>query len=239
MNTLTILNKRISFCPNIRTKSYQPITLFDALNSIRTNVYGEQIKNIRRLLHNGNFQSYKSKKKQLPSYIFSGIAYGDRHKFDISGYTSLMVVDIDKLENLELTKTQLKLDQHIICVWTSPSGKGLKALFYLDYKTPINENIWIIHEHCAFPQIDNYLLSQYGIRIDKGGADITRLCFVSSDSEIHLKKEFEPFPVYITLDKKQIWKFRTKYYYGNKSVRKAILNEKRISKLTNNKEANR
>ena len=47
MNTLTILNKRISFCPNIRTKSYQPITLFDALNSIRTNVYGEQIKNIR------------------------------------------------------------------------------------------------------------------------------------------------------------------------------------------------
>ena len=132
MNTLTILNKRISFCPNIRTKSYQPITLFDALNSIRTNVYGEQIKNIRRLLHNGNFQSYKSKKKQLPSYIFSGIAYGARHKFDISGYTSLMVVDIDKLENLEFTKTQLKLDQHIICVWTSPSGNGLKALFYLD-----------------------------------------------------------------------------------------------------------
>lgn len=64
MNTLSILNKRISFCPNIRTKSYQPITLFDALNSIRTNVYGEQIKNIRKLLNNGNFQSYKSKKKQ-------------------------------------------------------------------------------------------------------------------------------------------------------------------------------
>lgn len=133
MNTLTILNKRISFCPNIRTKSYQTITLFEALNSIRTNVYDEQIKKIRRLLHNGSVQSYKSKKKQLPSYIFSGIAYGDRHKFDISGYTSLMVVDIDKLENPELTKTQLKLDQYVICVWTSPSGYGLKALFYLDY----------------------------------------------------------------------------------------------------------
>ena len=104
----------------------------------------------------------------------------------------------------------------------------------LDYKTPINENIWILHEHCAFPQIDNYLLSKYGIHIDKAGANIARLCFVSSDSEIHLKKDFQPFPVYITLDKKQIWKLRTKYYYGNKSVRNAILNEKRISKLTNN-----
>lgn len=143
-------------------------------------------------------------------------------------------IDIDKLENPELTKTQLKLDQYVICVWTSPSGYGLKALFYLDYKTPINENIWILHEHCAFPQIDNYLLSKYGIHIDKAGADIARLCFVSSDSEIHLKKDFQPFPVYITLDKKQIWKLRTKYYYGNKSVRNAILNEKRISKLTNN-----
>ena len=37
--------------------------------------------------------------------------------------------------------------------------------------------------------------------------------------------------MYITLDKKQIWKLRTKYYYGNKSVRNAILNEKRISKF--------
>lgn len=70
MNTLTILNKRISFCPNIHTKSYQPITLFDALNSIRTNVYGEQIKNIRRLLHNGNFQSYKSKKNNCLRIYF-------------------------------------------------------------------------------------------------------------------------------------------------------------------------
>lgn len=239
MNTLSILNKRISFCPNIRTKSYQPITLFDALNSIRTNVYGEQIKNIRRLLNNGNFQSYKSKKKQLPSYIFSGIAYGDRHKFDISGYTSLIVVDIDKLENIELVKSQLKSDCHVISVWISPSGNGLKALFYLDYRTPVNDNVWILHEHCAFPQIENYLLSKYGIHIDKTGADITRLCFVSSDSEIHLKKEFQPFPVDMTLDKKQIWKIRTKYYYGNKSVRTAILNEKRISKLTNNKDANK
>ena len=236
MNTLSILNKRISFCPNIRSKSYQPITLFDALNSVRTNVYGEQIKNIRRLFNNGNFQSYKSKKKQLPSYIFSGIAYGDRHKFDISGYTSLIVVDIDKLENIELVKSQLKSDCHVISVWISPSGNGLKALFYLDYRTPVNDNVWILHEHCAFPQIENYLLSKYGIHIDKTGADITRLCFVSSDSEIHLKKEFEPFPVDMTLDKKQIWKIRTKYYYGNKSVRTAILNEKRISKLTNNED---
>ena len=100
METQAILNKRISFCPNVQAKSYKSITLFEALNSIRTNIYEKRISNIRRLLINNNIQSYKAKKKQLPAYIFSGIAFGNRYKFDISGYTSLIVVDIDKLENI-------------------------------------------------------------------------------------------------------------------------------------------
>ena len=69
MKTRDILNKRISFCPNIQTKSYRSITLFEALNSIRTNTYAKQINNIRRLLRNNDIQSYRAKKKQLPAYI--------------------------------------------------------------------------------------------------------------------------------------------------------------------------
>lgn len=197
--------------------------------------YGNHIENIRRLLSNGHLQSSKAKKKQLPAYIFSGIAYGDRHKFDISGYTSLIVVDIDKLADIESTKAQLKSDPHTICLWMSPSGNGLKALFYINYAEPFDiENIWILHEHCAFPQIESYLSAEYGIQIDKMGADITRLCFVSSDPEIQLKNEFEPFNVHINLNRKQIWKIRAKYYYGHKKVRNAINEMKKISKLTNN-----
>ena len=137
MKTRDILNKRISFCPNIQTKSYRSITLFEALNSIRTNTYAKQINNIRRLLRNNDIQSYRAKKKQLPAYIFTGIASGNRYKFDISGYTSLIVVDIDKLETIELVKSQLKSDCHVISVWTSPSGNGLKALFNVEYANPL------------------------------------------------------------------------------------------------------
>ena len=39
--------------------------------------------------------------------------------------------------------------------------------------------------------------------------------------------------VHIDLTKKQIWKIRAKYYYGNKDRCKAIAEMKRISKLTN------
>lgn len=230
MKTRDILNKRISFCPNIQTKSYRSITLFEALNSIRTNTYAKQINNIRRLLRNNDIQSYRAKKKQLPAYIFTGIASGNRYKFDISGYTSLIIVDIDKLETIELIKSQLKSDRHVISVWTSPSGNGLKALFNVEYANPLNdEEIWVLHEYCAFPQIENYLSTNYGIQVDRTGADITRLCFVSSDSDIHLKREFEPFIIDITLTSKQIWNIKTKYYYGRKEVRNAVISIKRVS----------
>lgn len=39
MNTVDILNTRISLCLNIKAKSYHTITLFDALNSIRIGTY--------------------------------------------------------------------------------------------------------------------------------------------------------------------------------------------------------
>lgn len=234
MDTRDILTKRISLCLNIHAKSYKTITLFDALNAIRTEVYKKQIENIRELYSNGNIASYRAKKKQLPAYIFSGILFDSRHKFDISGYTSLLIVDIDKIDEVKTIKSQLQSDPYFVCIWKSPSGKGLKALIYLTYTDLIDpENIWVIHEHCAFPQIRNYLKTNYGIQIDKTGADITRLCFVSSDPEIHLKREFEPFIVQNKLNKKQIWKIRTKYCYGRKSTRRVIASMKSISKLIN------
>lgn len=49
MNTTELLSKRIGLCLDIREKSYNTITLFDALNSIRTGKYKVPIENIRRL----------------------------------------------------------------------------------------------------------------------------------------------------------------------------------------------
>ena len=234
MNTCSILSKRVSLCSNLRTKNYRYITLFEALNSIRTNVYFTQINKIRNILSTGNIKSYREKKKQLPAFIFAGIACGERHKFDISGYTHLLIVDIDKLENSELIKSQLVSDEQVLAVWASPSGNGLKALFYIEFEdTTKPEDIWIIHEYCAFPQISKYLSKKYDIQVDQSGADITRLCFVSADSTIHLKKEFEPFRVQITLNNKEIRKIKTQYYYGSKEIRKSVAEMKRISKLLN------
>ena len=90
---------------------------------------------------------------------------------------------------------------------------------------------WIYHEHCAFPQIEKYLRETCDIDIDPSGDDITRLCFVSYDPDIHMKKEFTPFKVSCNLSKNQINKIRWRYNYSRKNVRNALKEQKRIAKL--------
>jgi len=234
MNTIDILNKRIALCLDIRVRTYQSISLFEALNSIRIGKYKTQIENIRRLYNLGMsaITGYKSKKKQLSAFLFSGSIFDTGFKFDVYGYSSLLIVDIDKLESVESIKESLKKDSHIIATWLSPSGNGLKALLYLEYdKQHPHTHTWIYHEHCAFPQIEKYLRETYNINIDPTGDDITRLCFVSYDPDIHLKREFTPFKVSCNLSNNQINKIRWRYNYGRKNIRKALKEQERIAKL--------
>ncbi|MDE7443232.1 MAG: hypothetical protein K2M65_03625 [Muribaculaceae bacterium] len=234
MNTIDIINSRISLCLDVRVRSYQIITVFEALNAIRIGRYKTEIDNIRCQYGLGKsaITAYRSKKKKLPAVLFSGIIFDSGFKFDIYGYTSMLVVDIDKLESIDATKESLKNDQHIIATWLSPSGNGLKALFYLEYDKPFSKaNTWLYHEYCAFPQIENYLRRTHNISIDNTGADITRLCFVSYDPEIHLKRDFEPFVVSCNLSNTQIHKLKWRYYNSRKGIRNALKEEIKIAKL--------
>lgn len=234
MNTIDILNKRVALCLDIRAKSYHTTTVFEALNSIRIGKYRTQIENIRRLYRLGKsaVNGYKSKKKRLSSFIFSGTLFDTRFKFDISGYTSLMIVDIDKVESVDSIKDALKNDPHIVATWLSPSGNGLKALLYLEYdKEYPRADTWIYHEHCAFPQVNKYLRETHKINIDPSGDNITRLCFVSHDPDIHLKREFNPFKVSCNLSNNQINKIRWRYNYSSKNIRSAIKEQKRVARL--------
>ncbi len=232
METQSILARRISLCQNIWTTSYQTITLFDALNAIRTNVYKTRIDIIRDLYGKRDDVKYRAKKKQLPAYLFTGVPFDSRHKFDVCGYTSLLIIDVDHLDNANAIKTILKSDPFIISIWESPSGHGLKLLFYLEYTYESDmADSWIIHEHCAFPQVCDYISERYNICVDRTGGDITRLCFVSSDPDIHLKREFKPFQVSVTLNKNQIKHIRKKYLNGSNNVRRNITNLKNLSDL--------
>lgn len=231
METSVILPRYISICHHIWKKEFRPISLFAALKLIKDEKYINEIDKIRTYYSQGIFTSVRSLKRRLPALCFSGIMYDSLLKTDVNAYTSLMMVDIDKLgERLNEVKNSLRVDPNVISVWKSPSGNGLKALLYTGYVTPFPEHdTWILHQYCAFPQIADYFMNEHQVQIDKTGAEITRLCFMSADSEIHLKKEFQPFSINITLSPKEINKIREEYY-RRKTVKKARKQQRKLQK---------
>lgn len=211
MQTIDILRKQVSFYESLRQRECASRTLFSVLNDIRKGVYADVILKIRE--HVGEKRVYLEQKRCLPSVCFCGIFGGGHYKHDMELYTNLLVIDIDHVhDNISAIRRALVGDPKIVAVWTSVSGQGLKALVHVEYSCEVmSENLWVVHEKCAFPQVLRYLKKTHRIRIDPIGRDITRHCFMSFDPDIFLRKEFEPFKVNVNLSEESMSEIRTRY----------------------------
>lgn len=211
MQITNILRKHVSFYAFLGQKECHKLILFSVLNDIRKGVYADAILKLRNKIDDK--QSYRKKKKQLPSVCFSGIFWDSHYKHNVNLYTNLLVVDIDHIENEKSGIRQLLInDPKIVALWESASGQGFKALLYINYSSTISpENLWVVHEKCAFPQVQQYLKKSYGIKIDPSGKDVTRHCFVSYDPNIFLRREFEPFNVTVNLSSEAMEQIRKQY----------------------------
>lgn len=95
---------------------------------------------------------------------------------------------MDKVKNL------LNKDPHVLSFWESPSKLGIKGLVQLSYHFNC-----IDIDHChksAFIKLKEYFKKRYQIILDQSGSDTTRLCFLSYDSNLKIKSDYQPFDVY-------------------------------------------
>jgi hypothetical protein len=163
------------------------ITLFDELRNIKNGTYKDTIKKCREAYKAGDMITYNELKTSLPSVTFSGIFSNSRKSSNLLFYNNIIVIDIDKLtnDNFNTTKNILKSDEHILSLWTSPSGNGLKGLIKVD-GAPQDHKL-------SFRKISEYFKSKYNVDIDKSGSDITRLCFTSSDQHISYNRNAKVF----------------------------------------------
>ena len=123
----------------------------------------------------------------MPAVTFCGtFAYGHRIE-NISQYNDIVIIDIDHIEQQEFDRIMscLKADPYVFAVWISPSGKGIKALIPIQYNT--DGDRYQYHK-IAFRQIVEYYDNEYNIIIDRSGSDLSRLCFVSYDPDMYIKK---------------------------------------------------
>lgn len=168
--------------------------IVEVLNDIKTGKYINVITYLRKSLAESKMEAYERAKKSLPAFTPSASFKGGRKLEYLTAYTQIVVLDIDKLSKEQLTnaKALAKETPYTYAAFISPSGNGLKIFVKVNSS---QEN----HKE-AFLALQKFYEEFLSLPIDKSGKDVTRLCFVSYDTDLYLNENATIYPIISTED---------------------------------------
>jgi len=158
-------------------------TLAQIVEGIKGDHYKESILKIRGFVESGDKEKVDRLKKGLVAFTVSGKFAGGRKMSFLKTYNPLVILDIDKLDPEALPYLILKIKGIAFTrvAFISPSGRGLKIIVEVDSEMKMHG--------MAYRQVMSFYEKELGVKIDKSGKDITRLCFMSYDPEIYFNPE--------------------------------------------------
>ena len=116
-------------------------------------------------------------KKKLPAVTFSG-RFKQRANGSLLTHSGILCIDIDDHSDREALCEKLKGDPHVLAVFISPTGAGLKVLMRILPDSGAHD--------LSFLAAKKYFKTRYALDIDNC-PDLARLCFVSHDPEIFIR----------------------------------------------------
>ena len=168
--------------------------IIEVLQDIKTGKYKNVITYLRKSLAESKMEAYERAKKSLPAFTPSACFKSGRKLEFITAYTQMVVLDIDKLSKEQLTNAKALASQspYTFASFTSPSGNGLKIFVKVNSSQENHKD--------AFLALQKYYEELLALPIDKSGKDVTRLCFVSFDTDLFLNENASVFPIISTED---------------------------------------
>ena len=171
--------------PTTKITVGKDVQLLQVLDDIKSKKYKDNILKLRSLYTN-NKSEYDKQKIFLDAFTPSG-TFSKRNSNSLTKHTGLICIDIDNIKDIEDIKNAVSLDKFTLAVFVSPSGAGLKII------VKINEN-----EHLnSFLALKDFYEHSLGVVVDEQCKDVSRLCFVSYDTEIFINED-------ATIDRKSV-----------------------------------
>ena len=145
---------------------------------------------ILRSVRDIDSSKYSQLKRALPYFVCAKFENGLRRIENFS-HLEAFILDIDHFEDTDVSLEELKKhiaqDERVAMAFISPSGNGLKVLFFLD-KPCKDANIYTsFYKRFAVEFAKEYHLENY---IDYKTCDVTRACFLASDVNATLNLNF-------------------------------------------------
>ncbi|MDP2040004.1 MAG: BT4734/BF3469 family protein [Algoriphagus sp.] len=190
------LDRKVSVQANTWSTKIGSSTIKEILEIIKSPKFKRVTEFLRETLSKEP-EIYKAEKLKLNAVTFTASFIGSRKIDNIDKYNSLIVIDIDKLDNDQILSVYNKLisDKYVYSFWMSPSGRGYKGLVSINFNFDISKyDLTSAHKH-AFSILNKYFSDNHNIELDISGSDIPRLCFISYDSELIIKNELCDFTI--------------------------------------------
>lgn len=206
--TKEIKNLRVSVYEKFFIKKGER-EIHKVLNAIKTGVFKEEIERIRQIYLDEGKEAADKLKEKLLSVTFSA-RFGERRKKDSPiNYNSIVVLDFDGLgEILELSKRVINKEPTTYASFVSPKGDGVKVLVIIDNHDP--------NKHSeASEQVAKYYECLINQKADSTH-DLSRLCFVSDDPNLHLNENAKVFETKIESKEEPIEVNEPSSQYDNK-----------------------
>jgi P4 family phage/plasmid primase-like protien len=184
--------------PHAASKKLDDVELGKALEDVRSGQYAKQIKAVRAAYKKAGKSAAGPLKKQLPAILFSG-HFTQRNDEDLEQHSGIIVADLDELDRpISELRDKLKEDPHVIFLFLSPTGSGLKVGF----RVPPDAD-----RHAAsFAAVDAHMKLTYDEEIDPACKNLSRLCFTSHDPDLYVNWKAEELEVPETIPADQCHK---------------------------------
>jgi hypothetical protein len=126
-------------------------------------------------------EPYEEAKKRLPAFTACATFLpGTRELSTVATLTYLVGLDFDEKDNpgkLAWARRQLEHDHYTWCCAASAGGQGIFVLVRVSVNAATSE--W-------FDDLKDYYRLVYGLKVDSGCRDVTRLRYISYDPNLHL-----------------------------------------------------
>lgn len=186
MHSKQILKKELTFFrkPISNVKELKLVHLYQIYLLIKSDKYKKITTSLRKLSDKSAKGNYKS--REFDYVLWSGL-FNIRNNSGLVKHSGLGVIDLDGIPSDEIEELRKRLCsneqnlQHLLLLFTSPSGNGLKLVYLIDIES---------HSHTDnIRGLCNFLYKELKVNIeyiDISGKDVARACFLPHDPNIFI-----------------------------------------------------
>jgi hypothetical protein len=173
------------FQGSTNTTPVEKIPLADVLQCIQDGTYQQDVERLRHLLATAGKARYDAAKRRLVAFTPAGV-FAQRANAKLTTPSGLLNFDFDHPPHLADAKARLIEDLWVVYAFISPSGDGLKVAVWSD---GIVDDVTYKHAWGTVLQYFERTYPDLAIANDSHCKDISRLCYVSWDPDLHVNPD--------------------------------------------------